>query len=73
MINDNTKKLIWEVAGRYTTEDIVLGWLRYETVRKFTPHDFGVVYKSNLEGENFDALIDMGVNAAADLYYKRKL
>ena len=40
-------------------QDIVLGWQRYEKVRKLNPHQFTEIWKKNLAtGVHFDKLID---------------
>lgn len=38
--------------------ELELGWLRYETLRTFSPNKYAEFHKRNLAGENFDAMID---------------
>jgi hypothetical protein len=48
------------VANR-TPEELALGWLRYEAVRKMNPRQFGEMCKRNLGGEFFDDLVTEAV------------
>ena len=37
---------------------MILGYLRYETLRKMNPQQFAELHKRNLNGENFDMMVD---------------
>ena len=39
-------------------DELAIGWLRYEAIRKLNPHQFTDLHKRNLAGENFDAMVD---------------
>ena len=41
-----------------TLNDLALGWLRYETLRRFNSAKYAEIQKRNLNGENFDRMID---------------
>lgn len=44
-----------------TPEELALGWLRYEAVRKMNPRQFGEVCRRNLGGEFFDGIVTEAV------------
>ena len=44
-----------------TPEELALGWLRYEAVRKMNPRQFGEMCKRNLGGEFFDDIVTEAV------------
>jgi len=41
----------------HTPEELALGWIRYETVRKMNPRHFLEIHKRNLAGEFFDDIV----------------
>ncbi len=63
-INDAIQKFVYEKYGRdsfsYAGEhnELVLGYLRYEALRKLSPRQYGELHKRNLKGENFDGMVD---------------
>ena len=63
-INDAIQKFVYEKYGRdsfsYAGEhnELVLGYLRYEALRKLTPYQYEKLCKRNLKGENFDGMVD---------------
>lgn len=46
------------VAIRKDTRDISLSYLRYEALRKLNPRQFSELHARNLQGENFDRMVD---------------
>lgn len=41
-----------------TQHDLETGFRRYETIRKLHAHAFAALYKANIRGRNFDAMVD---------------
>ena len=37
---------------------MIIGWMRYERLRKIKPRQFKELHKRNLAGENFDDMVD---------------
>jgi hypothetical protein len=58
---DRIKKLVEFTASSSNVKDMAIGWLRYECVRRMNPRQFGEICKRNLEGEDFDDLIDQAL------------
>ena len=48
---------IQDVIERYSQREIVLGWLRYEALRKLNVCDYAALFQRNLAGENFDQMV----------------
>ena len=44
------------IANR-TNEELALGYLRYEALRKVSPRQFSELHARNLAGENFDDMV----------------
>lgn len=57
MTND-VKNLVRLVISNHTSEELALGYLRYEAIRRLSPRTFGELYKLNLSGHCFDDLVD---------------
>lgn len=51
------EKLVSQAVKAHTPEELALGWLRYERVRKFNAKEFGDIYRESLQGQFFDKLI----------------
>ena len=49
--------LVQLCVSNHTPQELALGWLRYEAVRKMNPRQFGEVCKRNLGGEFFDDIV----------------
>lgn len=63
------KSLVQICISDHTPEELALGWLRYEAVRKMSPRQFGEVHKRNLSGEFFDDIVTeavLGINAPGE-------
>ena len=45
-------------ANDHPVRQLVLGFLRFEALRKLNPRKFAELHKRNLNGENFDGMID---------------
>jgi hypothetical protein len=50
-------QLIAETIADRTTEQLALGWLRYEELRRFSVAAYQCLTARNLEGENFDEMV----------------
>lgn len=44
-----------------TQSELALGWLRYETLRRWTLQEVTKAHKLNLNGKNFDSLVDESI------------
>lgn len=51
-------RLVRLVVSNHTPEELALGYLRYEAVRRMSPRTFGELHKLNLSGRFFDDLVD---------------
>jgi hypothetical protein len=51
-------RLVRLLVANHTPEELALGYLRYEAVRKMSPRTFGELHKLNLSGKFFDSLVD---------------
>lgn len=45
-------------VANHTPEELALGYLRYEAVRRMNPRTFGELHRRNLSGSFFDDLVD---------------
>lgn len=50
--------LVRLVVANHTPEELALGYLRYEAVRRMSPRTFGELHRLNLSGKFFDDLVD---------------
>ena len=50
-------KAVNKVIAERTPDELALGWLRYEALRKLNPRQYGELHARNLAGENFDAMV----------------
>lgn len=50
-------KLVALCVANHTPEELALGWLRYECVRRMNARQFGEMCERNLGGEWFDDLV----------------
>ena len=50
-------QLVAETIADRTPEQLALGWLRYEELRRFSVAAFGCITQRNLNGENFDEMV----------------
>ena len=60
-LNLSGQRLVRLVASNHTPEELALGYLRYEAVRRMNPNTFGKLYKLNLSGRFFDDLVDEAI------------
>jgi len=51
------EQLITETIADQTPEQLALGWLRYEELRRFSVAAYQCLVSRNLEGENFDEMV----------------
>jgi len=51
------EKLVALCVANHTPEELALGWLRYESVRKMNPSIFGEMSRLNVDGETLDAFV----------------
>lgn len=56
--NSDLERLVRITAANHTPEELALGYLRYETLRRLSPRAFGELHRRNLEGRFFDGLVD---------------
>ena len=54
----SVQRLVRLLVANHTPEELALGYLRYEAVRKMSPRTFGELHKLNLSGKFFDSLVD---------------
>jgi hypothetical protein len=50
-------QLITDTIADRTTEQLALGWLRYEELRRFSVAAYQCLISRNLDGENFDEMV----------------
>lgn len=60
---DSLERLVRLVVSNHTTEELALGYLRYEAIRRMSPRTFGEIHKLNLSGRIFDDLVDEALKA----------
>ena len=51
-------QLVQIVVRNHTPEELALGYLRYEALRRMSPRTFRDIYQRNLYGRDFDELMD---------------
>jgi hypothetical protein len=51
------EQLIRLCVADHTPEELALGWLRYEALRRVNPRIFSEMYCRNLAGEFFDNIV----------------
>jgi hypothetical protein len=51
------EQLIAETIAERTPEQLAIGWLRYEELRRFSVAAYQCLVSRNLEGENFDEMV----------------
>ena len=52
------EQLITDTIADRTPEQLALGWLRYEELRRFSVAAYQCLTDRNLRGENFDAMVE---------------
>lgn len=55
---DSVQRLVRLMVANHAPEELALGYLRYELVRRMSPHSFGELHKLNLSGKFLDDLVD---------------
>ena len=55
--NSKIAQLVSMCIANHTPEELALGWIRYEAVRKMNPCHFLEIHNRNLAGEFFDDII----------------
>jgi hypothetical protein len=51
-------QLVHLVVRNHTPEELALGYLRYEAIRRMSPRTFREVWELNFSGRFFDDLVD---------------
>lgn len=51
------QSLIYKTISKYEPEELALGFLQYEALRKLNPREFSELYERNLRGEKFDDMV----------------
>lgn len=58
-MKNNLKKKLKRVIEYYSLEELALGYLRYEALRKLNPAQFNTLCRKNImENKFFDSLVD---------------
>ncbi len=52
------EQLISETIAERTPEQLALGWIRYEELRRFSVAAYQCLTARNLQGENFDKMVE---------------
>jgi len=55
--SDSLDRLIRLCVANHTPEELALGWLRYEALRRVNPRTFAEMNRRNLAGEFFDDIV----------------
>lgn len=55
--NDSLERLVQLCIANHTPEELALGWLRYEALRRVSPRTFAEMNRRNLAGEFFDDIV----------------
>jgi hypothetical protein len=50
-------EIITDTIAERTPEQLALGWLRYEELRRFSVAAYQCLVARNLDGENFDEMV----------------
>ena len=50
-------RLVRRCVANHTPEELALGWLRYEALRRVNPRIFAEMNRRNLAGEFFDDIV----------------
>jgi hypothetical protein len=57
-VSQTIQSLIEDAINSNTKEELALGFLRYESLRKIGPNTFSLYYKRNMSGIPFDSIVD---------------
>lgn len=57
MKNDSVARLVRLCVANHTPDELALGWLRYEALRRVNPRIFSEIYRRNMSGEHFDNIV----------------
>ncbi len=60
--------LVAITTANHTQEELAMGYIRYEMVRRLNPKSFGDIWKLNISGQRFDDIIE----DALELWAKEK-
>lgn len=55
--SDSLDRLVRLCVANHTPEELALGWLRYEALRRVSPRIFAAITRRNLGGECFDDIV----------------
>lgn len=56
-------RMVRLAMSNHTPEELALGYLRYEAIRRMSPRTFGEIHRLNLSGRIFDDLVDEALKA----------
>ena len=56
--NVNLNNKIKLAISNHTPEDLAIGYLRYEAVRRMNPRTFSEIWRQSLRGISFDDIVD---------------
>lgn len=58
-MNEKLDSLILNARLTHNDRELILGFLRYETIRRLNPRQFAELHRRNIKNhENFDEMID---------------
>jgi hypothetical protein len=57
MASGSLDRLVRLCVANHTPEELALGWLRYEVLRRVNPRIFAEMNRRNLAGEFFDDIV----------------
>ena len=63
-MNDTMKRIVQLAIANNAPEDLALGFIRYEVVRRMNPRSFADLVRGNVMGKRFDDLVDEAVSAS---------
>ena len=49
--------LVRSCVAQHSPEELALGWLRYEALRRVDPRTFAEIHRRNLDGDSFDDIV----------------
>ena len=63
-MNDTMNRIVQLAISNNAPEDMALGFIRYEVVRRMNPRSFADLVRGNVMGKRFDDLVDDAISAS---------
>ena len=63
-MNDTMNRMVQLAISNNAPEDLALGFIRYEVVRRMNPRSFADLVRGNVMGKRFDDLVDDAISAS---------